>query len=1257
MSVLPPEVAALVERFSRNRDAYRNPAYNEAQTRREFIDPLFKALGWDLDNVSGLAEAYKDVIHEDAIKVGGASKAPDYCFRIGGTRKFFVEAKKPAVGLETDPEPAYQLRRYAWTSKLPLSILTDFEEFAVYDCRIPPKVADRPSVARVFYATCDEYADHWDYIAGLFSKDAVLKGAFDKYAESTKRKKGTAEVDAEFLKQIEAWRLALAQNLALRNPQLSVRDLNFAVQRTIDRLIFLRMCEDRGIEIYGGLQALLNGDHAYERLAVLFRQADDKYNSGLFYFTAEAGREPPDTLTLDLTLDDKVLKDIIKSLYYPESPYEFSVLPPEVLGQVYEQFLGKVIRLTAGHHAKVEEKPEVRKAGGVYYTPAYIVDYIVKNTVGKLLEERVPGLGARGPGLGARDQGLGARGPGLGARDQGLGARGSGDKAHGDQTLPRPGGMAEGDGPRGTGLPDRESAAGRGALRTDQPDSAGGGVDTRERGGGAQPDAPGRLPPSSLDGARLAGGTGNAPDIGGPPRSAGPGGGPPDLGVVPARRPAPERAHRRPAENGTRDSGSGTRDRGPGRRRRGPRAPSPQPLTPIPGPLRILDPACGSGSFLLGAYQFLLNWHRDWYVSGSGVRGSGLGVGGPGSGVRGSGFGSRVPGPESRVPGPESRVPGPESRVPDPDFSDRIYQGPGGQWLLTIQEKKRILLNHIYGVDIDPQAVEVTKLSLLLKVLEGETEQTIGSTLRLFHERALPDLDKNIKCGNSLIGPDFYDNQQMSLFDEDERLRINAFDWAAEFPEVFGTRDSGPGTRTPSPGPRTPSPESRAPGPASGFDAVIGNPPYIRMEAFKALKDYLRAHYHVHDERTDLYAYFIEREHDLLREGGRFGMIVSNKFLRANYGQKVRERMATVGSVERIVDLAGLPVFHGATVRTIVLITAKGQTGADALYSPPPARDAFLTLEGNTRTLTEVCDPLAYPIAQREFSATEWRLAGREAAVLIDRLRAGGRRLFDVVHGRICRGVVSGLTAAFVITDEERHRILAVNPKAREIIRPFVQGRNIRRYYLERTDSYLIYTHHGIDMTPYPAVLEHLRPFRKQLEKRATKQEWYELQQPQLAYKQLLEQPKIVFPDIATECRFTIDHLGHFGANTVYFLPTDDLFLLGILNSRLAYFYFAQTCAGLEGSGRTYLRFFGQYLESFPVPAIDRTAQSTHDRLVALVQQMLDLHKELGAANTPAAQTALQRQIEATDRQIDQVVYELYGLTEEEIRIVEEATQ
>src|SRR6059036_4167059 len=154
---VPQTIRELVERLERNLDAYRSPQYNETQLRREFLDPFFKALGWDIDNEQGYAEAYKDVIHEDAIKIGGATKAPDYCFRIGGTRKFFLEAKKPSVDIKTDAHPAYQLRRYAWSAKLPLSILTDFEEFAVYDCRVEPRLADKASVARVLYLNFREY--------------------------------------------------------------------------------------------------------------------------------------------------------------------------------------------------------------------------------------------------------------------------------------------------------------------------------------------------------------------------------------------------------------------------------------------------------------------------------------------------------------------------------------------------------------------------------------------------------------------------------------------------------------------------------------------------------------------------------------------------------------------------------------------------------------------------------------------------------------------------------------------------------------------------------------------------------------------------------------------------------------------------------------------------------------------------------------------------------------------------------------------
>src|SRR5216683_6275100 len=182
----PHLILDLIERYNRNRAAYRSNQYNEAQLRIEFLNPFFEALGWDVNNKHGYAQAYKDVIYEDAIKIGAAMKAPDYCFRIGGTRKFFVEAKKPAVNLKDASEPAFQLRRYAWSAKLPLSILTDFEEFAIYDCRVKPDRDDKASTARLLYLTFSEYPQRWEELSSIFSRDAILKGSFDTYAEATR---------------------------------------------------------------------------------------------------------------------------------------------------------------------------------------------------------------------------------------------------------------------------------------------------------------------------------------------------------------------------------------------------------------------------------------------------------------------------------------------------------------------------------------------------------------------------------------------------------------------------------------------------------------------------------------------------------------------------------------------------------------------------------------------------------------------------------------------------------------------------------------------------------------------------------------------------------------------------------------------------------------------------------------------------------------------------------------------------------------
>ncbi len=999
---IPTKILELVKRFDRNLDAYKQGRYNETQIRREFIDPFFEELGWDIANKQGYAEAYKDVVHEESIKIGQATKAPDYGFRIGGVRKFFLEAKKPSVNIKEDIHPAYQIRRYAWSAKLPLSILTDFEELAVYDCRAKPVKTDKSSHSRILYMTYTEYAERWEEITNIFSREAILKGSFDKYVESKKSKRGTTEVDAAFLQEIERWRDLFAKNIALRNPDLSQRELNFAVQSTIDRIIFLRICEARAIEPYGKLMELKDGNNVYKQLFQLFRKADDKYNSGLFHFKEEKERKDiHDSLTPNLAIDDKTLKDVINNLYYPDSPYEFSVLPADILGQVYEQFLGKVIRLTSAHRAIVEDKPEVKKAGGVYYTPTYIVDYIVKQTVGKLVDAKKPG---------------------------------------------------------------------------------------------------------------------------------------PQGGV---------------------------------------------------SKLRILDPACGSGSFLLGAYQFLLDWHLDQYVNDD---------------------------PHKWAKG----------RTP------RLYQGTGGEWRLTTDERKRILLNNIYGVDIDHQAVEVTKLSLLLKVLEGENEQTIGRQLSLFQERVLPDLHNNIKCGNSLIGPDFYHGKQMTLLNEDEMFRINVFDWNKEFPEIM--KDGG-------------------------FDAVIGNPPYVRQESIGDFKTYFQNNYKVYHGSADLYAYFIERGISLLKDKGLFSYIVANKWMRANYGEPLRCWLKQQHIME-ITDFGDLPVFQKATTYPCIIIISK-DTPASTLTAAQVS-----TLEFNS--LQNYVSKNCHPVKLTNLDDKGWSLVDEGNISLLNKLKSSGIPLKEYVNGKIYRGVLTGLNKAFVIDTEMKDRLISEDPKSAEIIKPFLLGRDIKRYQTLNSNQHLIlmpkgWTNKSSNNTSdawswfkknYPAVANHLSPFIEAAKKRYDKGEyWWELRA--CDYIEEFGKPKIVLPDISLRGNFMVDLEGNkYCVNTAYIISSDDKYLLGILNSSLVSFFYRNISSTYRGG---YLRFIYQYLIQIPVFKIDFTnklQKKKHDQTVALVDQMLDFHKQLAQAKLPQQKTVLNRQIEATDRQIDELVYELYGLTEEEIKIV-----
>ena len=253
------KISDLVQRFSDQFASYKNVEYNETLTRRDFIDPFFKALGWDIDNQQGYAEAYREVIHEDKIKVGSATKAPDYSFRIGGGKRlFFVEAKKPSVDIKEGVQAAYQVRRYGWSAKLSISVITDFEEFSIYDCTKKPKPDDKAAVARIRYITFKDYLKEFDFLWETFSKEQVLKGSFDKFLAGAANKKGTTTVDKDFLESLDKWRTLLASNISRNNQQLDEDELNFAVQQTINRIIFLRIAEDRGIEPYGNMQNALH---------------------------------------------------------------------------------------------------------------------------------------------------------------------------------------------------------------------------------------------------------------------------------------------------------------------------------------------------------------------------------------------------------------------------------------------------------------------------------------------------------------------------------------------------------------------------------------------------------------------------------------------------------------------------------------------------------------------------------------------------------------------------------------------------------------------------------------------------------------------------------------------------------------------------------------------------------------------------------------------------------------------------------------
>jgi hypothetical protein len=960
------QVATLIAKFNQHRTHYLSTAYNETDVRAEFIDPLFEALGWDVSNRAGHGPHDKEVIRERS-EVSGRS---DYQFQLNGRVMFIVEAKAPHVPLDRT-DVIMQAKKYAWNSKeTSIAAITDFEEFRLYDATVKPD-AKHPEVGLIFAAKYTEYLkpktanDLW-----LLSKEAVAAGSIEQLLKmSSVKQRERLPVDVAFLDDLTAWREKLAKAVFKIEPEIDPADLNSVVQVFLDRLIFIRFAEDHGILAKRGLEDVAR---LWERsgkqrsivndLNALFHEVNDLLNGEIF--------KPHQCEKIDWDAEAALVAKIIQALY--DGPYRFDVIGVELLGSIYERYLGKTIRVTATR-AMVEDKPEVRKAGGVYYTPKYIVEYIVAQTVGKLIEGKSPAQIAK---------------------------------------------------------------------------------------------------------------------------------------------------------------------------------------------LKILDPACGSGSFLLGAYQTLIEYHERWYAGKRPPSNS------PRSQKTRTGGEQTAPSPVDAVPTGEGWGGGSQLRLLD--------AGEGGEYRLPLTEKAAILKNNLFGVDIDPQAVEITMMSLYIKLLEGER----GA---IMDRHVLPPLRDNIKCGNSLIGYDIRDvgAKQASPITDEDLDRIRPFDWHSQS-EGFGDIMQ-----------------------AGGFDAVIGNPPYVRPHNISPIeKEYFWKHYDTFVKKSDLYCCFFEQGMHLLKSGARFGIIVSNGWLRLDSFQNLRQKLLSETRLQTIIEFSD-DVFEQASVKTTIVVFDKDKVSRNLIQVA--TIDAASHLQGlQFKTIGQLTFQNTY---KQIFDLSIDEKAESIKSKMVRKSSPLGQEY------QLAFGLKTGDDSVFL-----------TNRKKDKDHKPLLRGADIHRYSCEFKGEYVWYV-----------------PEKMTTHRRTAR--------PGTAER--FEQPKMLIRDTGGALEGTYDDAAFYVKDVLVVSQessdADRLkFLCGILNSQLMKFYY-------ESSFPT-LHVQRDELASLPIRAIDLddpADKAKHDRMVNLVQRMLDLHKQQQAASSDATRDRLQREINVTDEQIDALVYELYGLTEEEIRIVE----
>lgn len=500
--------------------------------------------------------------------------------------------------------------------------------------------------------------------------------------------------------------------------------------------------------------------------------------------------------------------------------------------------------------------------------------------------------------------------------------------------------------------------------------------------------------------------------------------------------------------------------------------------------LRILDPACGSGAFLIAAFDYLNAEQK------------------------------RVREQLSEL---ERGILVHASDTADVD----------------------IITNNLFGVDVNAESVEITKLALWLKTAK--------------RQRKLESLDRNIKWGNSLVN--------------DAAVHPHPFDWPGEFSEILDGSPDG------------------------GFDIVLGNPPYVRMELLKSIKPHLQSRFTVASDRADLYAYFFELGVTLLKPGGRMGYISSSTFFRTGSGKPLRAFLSERTRVETVVDFGDLQVFEGVTTYPAIVVLRKRDHEAASAPSL-----SYLNVRKMPADLAKSFDDEGLKMPLARLGAETWRFESD----LLETIRAkmaGGRPTLAEVLGPPLMGIKSGLKEAFVLTRKQRDAAIARDPRSMELLKPFAVGENLERWHIASDDLWLIYTpRNRVDIDDYPALRDHLAPFRARLEKRAGQQKWWELQQAQAAYSADFQAPKIIYPDITNRNTFSVDSAGTFPENTAYVIPSNSYATCAWLNSSLAWFYFM----GLTNIARGgYLRlrtdFVGQlpYLDAHE-QEVEEASRSAH---------------------------------------------------------------